>query len=178
MNTAGHYGVRELLRDGTIVLIRAISPNDKQRLLHHFQRLSPQSVYYRFFGLKRSLSEQELHQLTELDFVDHAGLVATLGSGEAEWFIGVGRYIRSDKTGSAEVAFAVLDDYQGHGIGTLLLKHLAKIARGNGIKRFTADVMGGNQKMLQVFAHSGFREQQSYQSGVVRVGLEIGLDES
>jgi GNAT superfamily N-acetyltransferase len=178
MNGAANYYVRELLLDGAPILIRAIRPDDKQRLLHHFQRLSPQSVYYRFFGFKRSLTDDDLHHLTELDFINRVGLVATMGCGEGEWFIGVGHYIRSGDRSCAEVAFAVLDEYQGHGVGTLLLKHLAKIAQANGIRRFVADVMGGNHKMLEVFTNSGFVEHKSYQPGVMRIALEIGVGES
>jgi GNAT superfamily N-acetyltransferase len=170
---AANYSVSEVLRNGEPALIRAIRPNDKQRLLCHFQGLSPRSVYFRFFGCKRSLSDADLRRFTELDFINHVGLAATIGSDEDEKFIGVGRYIRRDSIPSAEVAFAVLDSHQGHGIGTLLLKHLATIARTKGITRFEADVMGSNQQMLEVFANSGFQEHESNQAGVVHVILDL-----
>jgi GNAT superfamily N-acetyltransferase len=173
MHKTASYSVSEVLRDGVVVLIRAIRPNDQQRLLRHFQGLSPQSVYYRFFGLKRSLNDDDLCHLTELDFVNHVGLVATMECDGDERFIGVGRYIRSENVPHAEVAFAVLDEYQGHGIGTLLLRHLAGIARMNGIRRFTAEVMGGNQQMLEVFDNSGFGVHDLHESGVVHVTLDI-----
>ncbi|MBV8773231.1 MAG: N-acetyltransferase [Deltaproteobacteria bacterium] len=171
---AAIYSVRERLRDGTTVLIRAIRPDDKTRLLEHFQGLSQQSVYYRFFGLKRSLSDDDLSRLTELDFANHIGLAATIESNKGEYFIGVGRCVRTEVGSRAEVAFAVLDEYQGHGIGTLLLKHLAVIARGNGIREFSANVLGSNHQMLEVFANSGFSVHDSYECGVVHVTLNIG----
>jgi GNAT superfamily N-acetyltransferase len=174
MHEAANYLVSEVLRDGTAISIRAIRADDKQRLLRHFQGLSAQSVYYRFFGLKRSLSDDDLRYFTELDFVNHIGLAATAQCDDGERFLGVGRYILREDLSHAEIAFAVLDEYQGHGIGTLLLKHLAKIAQLNGIRRFEAHVMGSNQQMLEVFAHSGFRVQDTYESGAVRVTLEIG----
>ncbi len=170
-----NYMASEVLGDGSRILIRAIRADDKQRLLQHFQNLSPQSVYYRFFGLKRSLNDDDLQRFTELDFINHVGLAATLGRSASERFVGVGRYIRSEGASSAEVAFAVLDEYQGHGIGTLLLNHLTGIARVKGIKEFTASVLGSNKQMLEVFASSGFRVHDSYDSGVVRVSLEIGV---
>jgi RimJ/RimL family protein N-acetyltransferase len=170
------YSVQEVLRDGTTILVRTIRADDKPRLLRHFQGLSPRSLYYRFFGLKRSLTDDDLRRLTELDLVNHVGLAATMHFDGDEHFIGVGRYIRRDRLSSAEVAFAVLDAYQGHGIGTLLLKHLARIARSNGIERLEADVMGGNQQMLEVFMNSGFREEQSYDTGVVHVSLYIDAE--
>ncbi len=168
------YCANEVLRDGGPILIRAIRPDDKRRLLEHFARLSPQSIYHRFFGFKRSLTDQDLRNFTELDFVDHVGLAATIGVGDDERFIGVGRYMRLGVRDSAEVAFAVLDDYQGHGVGTLLLDHLARIARQTSIREFVAYVMGSNRQMLEVFANSGFRERDSFESGTVRVTLEIG----
>jgi GNAT superfamily N-acetyltransferase len=174
MMDAANYSVSETLRDGTTLLIRAIRPDDKQRLLQHFQGLSQQSVYYRFFGLKRSLGDDDLFRLTELDFVNHVGLAATVDSAECERFIGIGRYIRTEKPSRAEVAFAVLDEYQGHGIGTLLLKHLAKIAQSKGIHEFSANVLGSNHQMLEVFANSGLSVHDSYECGVVHVRLDIG----
>lgn len=173
MPAAASYAAGEVMRDGRPIRIRAIRPDDKQRLLEHFAHLSPRSVYYRFFGLKRSLDDQDLRRFTELDFVNHVGLVATV-AGRDEQFIGVGRYVRWDAPDRAEVAFAVLDDYQGQGVGTLLLKHLARIARTGGITEFVAYVMGSNTQMLEVFANSGFRVRDSYESGTMRVSLEIG----
>jgi GNAT superfamily N-acetyltransferase len=168
-----NYSVREILRDGTTVLIRAIRPDDKQRLLRHFESLSEKAVYFRFFGIKRTLSQDELRRLTEMDFANHVGLAATVGEREHERFVGVGRYIRTDNRPCAEVAFAVLDRYQGLGIGTLLLKHLAAIARRNGISEFVANVLGSNHQMLEVFANSGFPSHTSYDAGVVHVSLNI-----
>jgi GNAT superfamily N-acetyltransferase len=169
---AVNYSALEILRDGTAILIRGIRPDDKQRLLQHFHGLSAQSVYFRFFGIKRSLTEDDLSRLTKLDFVNHVGLAATINAEER--FIGVGRYFRTGESHRAEVAFAVLDEYQGQGIGTLLLKHLARIARGKGIIEFGADVLASNHQMLEVFANSGFSFHNSYESGVVRVTLRFG----
>lgn len=172
MSDASGYIAQERLRDGTSLRIRAIRPDDKARLQEHFENLSERSVYHRFFGHKRSLNEADLHQLTELDFTNHVGLVATLDEDGPERFIGVGRYLRTGNS-PAEVAFAVLDKYQGRGIGTVLLHHLARIARHNGIRRFAAFVMGDNSQMLEVFANSGYRTHDSYEGGTVKVSLEL-----
>ncbi|HUN57116.1 MAG TPA: GNAT family N-acetyltransferase [Candidatus Binataceae bacterium] len=168
-----NYLVPEILRDGTAILVRAIHPDDKERLSQHFQGLSEQSIYNRFFGPKRSLGEDDLRRLTELDFVNHVGLAVTMECDGAERFIGVGRYIRKEDLASAEVAFAVLDEYQGRGIGTLLLKHLAKIARSRRIRKFTAEVLGSNHQMLEVFANSGFHVHDAYDTGTVHVSLDL-----
>jgi acetyl coenzyme A synthetase (ADP forming)-like protein len=162
-----HYAAEGILRDGGSIHIRAIRPDDKQRLLAHFGRLSAQSVYFRFFRAKKRLTDNELVQFTELDFARSAALVATLGQGDEEKIIGVGRYAVVDADGRrAEVAFAVADDFQGRGVGTLLLEHLAPIARANGITEFEADVLGENNRMLEVFAQSGFRVKRSIEDGI------------
>ncbi len=172
------YAAEELLRDGGSILIRAIRPADKALLLEHFNRLSALSRYRRFLGPKTGLSEQELRHLTELDFHQHAALVAVLREGERERLIGVGRYIRQDsEPRRAEVAFAVLDEYQGRGIGTLLLDHLSRLARASAITEFEADVLGDNSQMIEVFTHSGFHVRRFFDSGVVHVSFPTGETE-
>lgn len=166
-----NYSVDEVLRDGGSIRIRAIRPDDKERLLEHFSGLSPQSRYQRFFGAKRALSAEELARLTELDFYNHVGLVATLFDGDEERFIGVGRYFRTENPARAEVAFAVLDEHQGRGIGTLLLEHLRRIAHVHAITEFEADVLGTNRRMLEVFGEGGFQIKRSMEGGVIHLSL-------
>ena len=102
-------------------------------------------------------------------------LVATRQEENDEHIIGVGRYMSLDGQDTpaprAEVAFAIADEYQGLGIGTLLLEHLAAIARDNGITEFEAYVLGENNRMLEVFEASGFRIQRSLDAGVFHVAF-------
>jgi GNAT superfamily N-acetyltransferase len=171
---ASTYWRQEKLQDGSAIAIRAIRPDDRERLLRHFNSLSEESRYFRFFGLKRKLSDADLDHFTRLDFVNHVGLAAVVVDSGEERFIGVGRYIvREAERHRAEVAFAVLDDYQGRGVGTLLLEHLAAIAREQGISEFAAEVMGANTKMLEVFENSGFPVSESREPGVVHVEFPI-----
>jgi GNAT superfamily N-acetyltransferase len=165
------YSVDEVLRDGSPIHIRAITPNDKDLLFEHFSALSPDSRYTRFFGAKRTLTRDELAGFTELDFDNQVGLTATMVEGGKERFIGVGRYFRTHDRNSAEVAFAVLDEYQGRGIASLLLEHLRRIAHQSGIAEFAADVMVSNRHMLDVFRDSGFQRKSFSQGGVVHVSL-------
>jgi GNAT superfamily N-acetyltransferase len=165
------YAVDEVLRDGTPIHIRAIAPSDKDLLFEHFSALSDESRYTRFFGAKRTLTRAELAGFTELDFDNQVGLAATMTDGGRERFIGVGRYFRTSDSTQAEVAFAVLDEYQGRGIATLLLEHLRRIAHQAGITEFVADVMASNHHMLDVFRDSGFQRKSHSQGGVVHVSL-------
>jgi acetate---CoA ligase (ADP-forming) len=165
------YAADEVLRDGGSIHIRAIRSDDKKLLLDHFRGMSPNSVYHRFFGLRRTLAGDDLARFTELDFMTHVGLAATLSEAGRERIIGVGRYVRLDDPAIAEVAFAVVDAYQGRGIGTLLLEHLSRIARESGIKEFRAEVLGDNNRMLEVFAKSGFIVRRSFEAGAVHVSF-------
>jgi acetyl coenzyme A synthetase (ADP forming)-like protein len=164
------YSAPAALRDGGSVLIRAIRPDDKSRLLDLLDRMSAQSVYFRFFRTRRRLTDEELKKYTEIDFDRDAALVATLSEDGTERIVGVGRFSTLDGAPEgrrrAEVAFAVADAHQGRGIGTLLLEHLAPLARANGIERFEADVLGENNRMLQMFATSGLSVARSFDSGV------------
>jgi GNAT superfamily N-acetyltransferase len=142
-----------------------------------FGRLSEETIYHRFFQAKRQLTETELRYLTELDFRDHVALVAEIAGPDGEHEgIGVGRFVRVSRAGAedhAEVAFTVLDPHQGRGVGTLLLEHLARIARGLGYRVFEAEVMPDNRQMLEVFEHSGLPMREVVREGVVHV--ELGL---
>ena len=166
-----HYSAEEVLRDGGSIHVRAIRPDDRERLLRHFKELSEDSRYHRFFGVKRSLSEEELTRLTQLDFVNHVGLVATLRHDAEERFIGDARYVRGADPSRAEVAFAVVDEHQGRGIATVLLEHLGRIARAAGISEFEADVLGDNNRTLEVFGKSGFRVKRASAAGVIHLAF-------
>ena len=132
-------------------------------------------MYFRFFRAKTTLTDEELRYFTELDLVRNVALVATRQAGDEEHIIGVGHYLGLDGQDipgtRAEVAFAIADEYQGRGIGTLLLEHLAAIARANGITEFEAYVLGENNRMLEVFEASGFRIQRSLDAGVFHVAF-------
>ena len=170
------YEVPVTLKDGTEIIIRAIRPDDSGSLREQFvKHLSTESVRLRFHGLRRAPSESEAFRLTNIDFVDHVALVATPRSDPKE-LIGVARYTVDDegpRHDLAEVAFLVLDEYQGKGVGTQLLKHLAILAKTRGIHELRADVLADNQAMLRVIEQSGFRVRRSIGSGVVQLVLSI-----
>jgi len=170
-----NYKAEAILRDGSSVCLRALRSDDKERLLQLFSRLGRRSVYFRFFRHKEWLSLDELARFTELDFDRDVALVAVRREADAELILGVGRYSVIEEEGlpptRAELAFAVADAYQGIGIGTLLLEHLTPIARARGITEFQADVLGENNRMMTLFATSGFKAKRSLESGVFHVEL-------
>jgi len=151
---AATYTAEERLRDGRAFEIRALKPSDEADMLAAIDRIGAQSLYRRFMGAKRGFSEKERAFFLNVDFVNHVALVAVVKEGDRASIVAGGRYI-IEEPGMAEVAFAVVDDYQGKGIGAVLLRHLAAIARKAGLKEFTAEVLSDNAPMLKVFERSG-----------------------
>jgi len=160
-----------LRRDDPVeqVSIRAVRPDDRERIVKAFQGLERGSVYLRFFSYKKELEDGELRRVTECDGASEVFLVATVGSGEREIIVALGEYVRSGA--AAHIAFAVEEDFQGRGIASRLLRQLAAIARANGITQFEADVLAENTPMLAVLRHSGLRMQTSHAQGAVHATL-------
>jgi RimJ/RimL family protein N-acetyltransferase len=161
-----------MLGDGRRVDIRALRQDDRDELLAAVGRASSESLYRRFFYVKRGFSEKETGFFLNIDFVDHVALVAVMAEGGQPVIVGGARYIVQEP-GKAEVVFTVIDEYQGQGIGTVLLRHLAGIARGAGLRELIADVLPENDAMLKVFAKSGFPLRTKRESDVVQVALQL-----
>ncbi|XMA38936.1 GNAT family N-acetyltransferase [Streptomyces albogriseolus] len=174
-----HWEADVVLRDGGTARIRPITADDAERLVSFYEQVSDESKYYRFFAPYPRLSAKDVHRFTHHDFVDRVGLAATIG-GE---FIATVRYDRIGAGGrpasgaeadEAEVAFLVQDAHQGRGVASALLEHIAAVARERGIRRFAAEVLPANTKMIKVFTDAGYTQKRSFEDGVVR--LEFGLE--
>jgi RimJ/RimL family protein N-acetyltransferase len=150
------------------VTIRLVRRDDEERLAEHFRSLSATSTYFRFFGPRRRLSARELSGLTEIDFRRRAALAATTGSGSTERIVGVAQYIVVEG-GRADLACSVIDEYQGRGVGLLLLRSVLALARANGIAEFESEVLGDNQRMLSLLTKNGLAKHRSVESGVVHL---------
>ena len=151
------------------IAIRAIRPDDRERIVKAFRGLDRSSVHLRFFSHKKELEDEELRRVTECDGVSEVALVATVGSGDREIIVGLGEYARSGA--AADIAFAVEEDFQRRGIASRLLRQLVDIARANGIVRFEADVLAENTPMLAVLRNSGLSMRTSHGQGVVHATL-------
>jgi GNAT superfamily N-acetyltransferase len=175
------FATAHVLPNGTSILIRAVRPDDKERLRTAFDELERASIYTRFFGYRKGLTEAELEQATHVDFDWVVALWATIDSGEAEIIIGGGRYVRYVESASrpgAEVAFAVEEDFQGQGIASCLLRHLVHIARSKGLVQFEADVLATNRPMLAAFARSGLPIRQQRSRDVIHIALSLEAEET
>lgn len=163
-----HWEAAVLLLDGTPARLRPIRPADAGLLVDFYARVSPESKYHRFFASYPRLSDSDVKRFTDVDHVDRAAFIVTLGAD----MVAVGRYDRIDAA-EAEVAFLVQDDQQGRGIAQLLLEHLAQAGRERGIHRFVADVLPDNTRMIQTFRDAGYRLDRGLSDGVLRLTFPI-----
>lgn len=146
------------LADGTRVLVRPLVPEDRAELVARYGTLSPRSRRLRFVSAPAHLSERLLAHLLDVDYVDRHALVATLVDEPGRPSIGVARYLRNrDDPTVADAAVTVIDEYQGRGIGTLLLTSLVAAAMTNGIEVFTADILWDNSELLDALRAVGAR---------------------
>lgn len=154
-----------VLRDGSTVHIRVMRPQDEAGLCALLNSLSDESRWLRFYCQQNSAAiAAEAHREASLD---HAfGLVASSGDGER--VVGHAFYVAIDDE-RAEVAFTIANDFQGRGLGTILLGQLAEVAAANGIKVFEAEVLAANHAMLHVFRASGFPIEVSAFAGQLQV---------
>lgn len=158
-----------ILADGGVVDLRPVRGDDSERIEAFHGQLSDESRYLRFFSTMRKLLPALLTRFTHVDYESRMVLLAeAVGR-----VVGMASYDRASGTDAANVAFAVADAYQGRGLGTLLLEHLAAIARQNGIHRFTAETLPHNRRMIRVFLDAGFGVERARQPGVVQVSFPI-----
>jgi L-amino acid N-acyltransferase YncA len=152
--------------------VRPIAPADADRLRRFHARLSPTSVRFRFFAAYPELQDRDVAYFTECDQVDRVALVAVTEQCGGE-IVGVSRFDRLADRTTAEVAFVVRDDFQHHGVGRLLLDHLAAAAREQGVHRFVAVVLADNAPMRKLFSDSGYPFTSTFADGCVTVELSI-----
>lgn len=167
-----NYSAMEVLRDGRRVEIRALKPSDRRSLEAAVDRTSAQSLYRRFFAVRTVFTERQIKFFVDIDFKKHVALVAIVDEGGKPTIVGGGRYVLVGND-AAEVAFTIIDTYQGQGIGTMLLRHLAGIAKVARLRRFVAEVLPENKPMLTLFEKSGLRMSAQADTGVVHVTLEL-----
>ncbi|MEU8432676.1 GNAT family N-acetyltransferase [Streptomyces sp. NPDC029216] len=172
-----HWEADVVLRDGGTARIRPITTEDAGLLVSFYEQVSDESKYYRFFAPYPRLSDRDVHRFTHHDYVDRVGLAMTIG-GE---FIGTVRFDRIGPDGrpasapadEAEVAFLVQDAHQGRGVASALLEHIGAVARERGIRRFAAEVLPANTKMIKVFTDAGYQQKRSFEDGSVHLTLDL-----
>lgn len=160
-----------VLADGSVAWVRPIKPSDAEGVHRFHSGQSKESVYFRFFAPIPRLSDRDVRRFTNVDYNERVALVLMIRGDIA----GIGRFDRLEGPTSttAEVAFNVSDAHQGRGVGSVLLEHLADIGRQLAIRRFVADVLPSNRKMIRVFKDAGYEIEQAFDDGVLGVSFDI-----
>ena len=166
-----------VLKDGSIVRIRQIRPDDAGRLLGMWARTSAESRRLRFLG-PFNMDESNVHRFTDLDPRLQYAVVATRGRGERERIVGVARYERDpDRLDHAEFAALVEDEEQGRGVGTVLVRQVAMAAEAHGIRKLSGDILSDNVRMLNLVRELGLEYTSGHDGGVVRSDLATTVTE-
>ena len=167
------YEAEALLKDGSIIRLRPIRRDDCERWLKFVSRLSPRAKYLRFHHVPKETTPDDALRYCTVDYKSTFAIVAEVRREQREEIVGLGRYYRLPDKPSAEVAFAVEDDYQARGIGTRLMEVLVKAALENGITMFQAEVLADNQEIMGVFQNYGFHVTSELEAGVYHVAFPI-----
>jgi len=156
------------LPGGEQVVVRPMRMSDAEPLQDMFYRLSDESVYRRFLAHKHSHPNEEIIKLCDLDYQSNMALLACPAADDRE-IVAMARYDVDPRTRLADIAFLVRDDWQGKGLGTLLMQRMTEIARDRGLAGFTADVLTGNKPMLGIFQRSGLPVHGEHHDGLYRL---------
>ena len=169
------------LKDGTVIHLRPIRPDDAPRLVALFDRLSQQTAYQRFFSVLKRLPPAYARVFANVDYRQRLAIVAERETPAGPELIGVGRYEPADATELApgivptvvptevEVAFVVQDGWQGRGLGSILLEEVLRAAVARGVQRFRAFVLADNHRMLGLLARRTEITGRKLEEGVVSV---------
>ena len=166
-------GVKALLTDGQVVLIRQLDAADTAAVLRLHDQLPERDRYLRFFTLGVAGLAELAARLTTVDDAHRAALGAFAG----EQLMGVAHYEILDDPAEAELALVVSHAVQAHGVGTLLLKHLGSLARDHGVRRLVADVLAENTRMMRVLTHSGLPVSVQREGTVLHVIVQLDPDD-
>src|SRR4051812_34491277 len=161
-----------LLIDGTQAQIREIGPIDGEAVRHLHTEMSPENLYLRFFSLSRGIGGQVADRICRTPGSEHAAVGAWVAGG----LVGVASYELVDDEGVAEVGLVVADRMHGRGVGTLMLEHLAALARSRGVRAFSADTLAQNHAVQRLFADAGLSLRRHSEGGVVEFTMPLTAD--
>jgi GNAT superfamily N-acetyltransferase len=173
--TCASFSTQDCLPDGSRVYLRAIHPDDRKSLREElFLKLSPESLRNRFFGPKLDLTPRELSYFTDVDFLHHVAFVAEVECGPHRRLVGVGRFVRGNgKSDHAEIAITVIDEFQGKGIGSLLLRQLINCARELGVVKLEGSMFAQNTGMAKLLRKTRLPYRSRHESGMVSMSLDL-----
>jgi len=160
-------------KTGLEVLLRPVKISDEPLLKDFFYSLSDKSLYRRFVSARQDMPHERLQEFVVIDYTKEMVILAVIPGDGKEELVGVGQYSINEGTHTAEVAFVVRDDQQNKGIGTVLLDYLTQLAKRQGLRGFTAEVLAENKAMLHVFEKAGFDMRRSLSSGLYELDMSF-----
>jgi len=166
-----HLEIYRTLPSGIQLFLRPIKFTDEPLLKDFLYSLSEESMYRRFISKRIDMPHEQLQQYVVIDYTKEMAILGIVQHEEYEEIVGVGRYYIDETVHTAEVAFAVRDDYQKRGIGTLLLSYITYLAKRQGLLGFTAEVLANNQPMLHTFEKAGFTIEKRRIAGVFELKM-------
>ena len=156
---------------GLEIFLRPVRISDEPYLKEFFYSLSDNSLYRRFISERKDMPHERLQDFVVIDYTTEMVILATRRKGEQEELVGLGQYAMIESTHTADVAFVVRDDMQGHGIGKELLKYLTLLAKRQGLLGFTADVLMENTAMMHLFNSMGFDVEKRLSEGMYEMKM-------
>lgn len=166
-----HLEIHRTLPSGIQLFLRPIKFTDEPLLKDFLYSLSEESMYRRFILKRTDIPHEQLQQYVVIDYTKEMAILGIMEHEEYEEIVGVGRYYVDETIHTAEVAFAVRDDYQRKGIGTMLLSYITYLAKRQGLLGFTAEVLANNQPMLHTFEKAGFTIEKRMIAGVFELKM-------
>jgi RimJ/RimL family protein N-acetyltransferase/acyl CoA:acetate/3-ketoacid CoA transferase beta subunit len=166
-----HLEIHRTLPSGIQLFLRPIKFTDEPLLKDFLYSLSEESMYRRFISKRTDIPHEQLQQYVVIDYTKEMAILGIMEHEEYEEIVGVGRYYVDETIHTAEVAFAVRDDYQRKGIGTMLLSYITYLAKRQGLLGFTAEVLANNQPMLHTFEKAGFTIEKRMIAGVFELKM-------
>lgn len=163
-----------LLEDGTQIAIRPVHPTDEPAMRDLFHRVSQETLYRRFMSRMQHVPAQQVQDLVYVDHRADVSVVGTLPATQGDEIIAASGYYLDPASNRAEVAFVVADTWQGRGIGSFLFRFLAGIARRNGIRALTAEVLRDNLAMQAVFLNSGLAVRTHAEEDLISFEMDLG----
>lgn len=172
------YNKTVVLADGTEIFLRPIKPTDDELMVELFNSFSKETVYFRFFSTLKYMPKEQLEKMTHIDYEKQMAIVALVREGERERMVAVGRYtLEKENPDEAEFAIVVQDAYQRRGIGTEVLRHLAHVAKLQGVRVIVGYIMNENVRMFGVLRKSGLiMTKKNWDRGITRVDIPIDVN--
>lgn len=165
---------RVVARTGETLLLRPLRPTDEPKLVGLFYDMSQDDLYRRFMHTIQHVAHEERRYFLDVDYVDNMAVVLATSDPRTEpEIVAVAQYFRQPGADAAEVGFIVRDAWQGKGLGRVLVDEMIRLARQNGIRTLTADVLASNQAMLHLFREAAAEMRTAAEGNVVRVEMEL-----